>query len=875
MSLEATSDLWWKNAIIYCVDTQAFLDTNGDGIGDIDGLTQRIDYLAGLGITCLWLMPIYPSPERDYGYDVADFYGVADKYGSLGDVVELVRTARERGIRVIADLVINHTSVDHPWFQLARAGHPIYRDFYVWSDEKPPDADKGVIFPGKQESTWSYDRAAKRWYMHRFMPFQPDLNINNPLVRNEIHKVIGFWLELGLSGFRIDAVPFLIEQVGGDNPAVSDPHDYLRDIADFANRRRGDVMLLAEANEPLDKLASFFGDRGDEMHMLFSFVTNQALYLSFVRHDATPVADALRSLPPIPPESQWANFIKNHDEASLDKLSDAERKEVFAAFAPKKEMRLFERGIRRRFPSMVNGDRRRLELAYSLMLSLPGTPVLFYGEELGMAENLVMSRTRGRAPADAVVRSRRRGLHNRQRAGDPSSPAAGWTVRLPGAERRGPAGRSNLVPQLDRARHTHAKGVAGVRLGRMARAWYAELLASSPMWRPGMVAACWPSTASRMRRPEHRSCSRRRQEPGAGATSLASSTGRPPGSAMGGSPASCRPMAITGSAAGRASRVAGPIIGFHASHEQVPPDRLLDLVVRAEHAGFDAAMCSDHWAPWSQEQGESGFAWSWLGAALQATSLPFGVVNAPGQRYHPAIVAQASATLAVMFPGRFWMAIGSGENVNEHITGEGWPSKAMRNERLLECAVIMRRLWAGETVTHHGRVTISEARLWTRPEMAPMLVGAAISPETAGWVATWADALITVSQPDDRVDAVIEAFRRNGGAKKPMYLQVHLAFAPSDDEARSAAFAHWRQNALDSRMLADLRHPSQMAAAAADVRPEDMDRVVRISSDPGRHADWLQRDLDRGFEALYLHEVGRDQERFVETFGRAVLPRLR
>jgi trehalose synthase len=390
MSLEATSDLWWKNAVIYCVDTASFLDSNGDGVGDLDGLTQRMDYLAGLGVTCLWLMPIYPSPERDYGYDVADYYGVADKYGTLGDLVELVRTARERGIRVIADLVINHTSIDHPWFQLARSGHPIYRDFYVWADAKPPNADQGVIFPGKQESIWSYDRAAKRWYMHRFYPHQPDLNINNPLVRNEIHKVIGFWLEVGLSGFRIDAVPFLIEQEGQANPATADPHDFLRDISEFAGRRRGDVMLLAEANEPIGKIEKFFGDEGEEMHMLFSFIVNQAMYLSFVRHDATAVADALRSLPPTPPQSQWANFVKNHDEASLDKLSDAEREEVFAAFAPKKDMRLFDRGIRRRFPSMVDGDRRRMELAYSLMFSLPGTPVLFYGEEIGLGDNPAM-----------------------------------------------------------------------------------------------------------------------------------------------------------------------------------------------------------------------------------------------------------------------------------------------------------------------------------------------------------------------------------------------------------------------------------------------------------------------------------------------------
>jgi maltose alpha-D-glucosyltransferase/alpha-amylase len=387
MSLEATADLWWKNAVIYCVDVQSFLDTNGDGIGDLDGLTQRVDYLAGLGVTCIWLMPIYPSPERDYGYDVADYYDVADKYGSLGDLVELVRTARERGIRVIADLVVNHTSIDHPWFQMARKGHPTYRDFYVWEDEKPPNADEGVVFPGKQDSVWSYDRAARKWYMHRFYPFQPDLNINNPLVRNEIRKVIGFWLELGLSGFRIDAVPFLIEQVHGDHPAVKDPHDYLRDIRDFAIRRRGDMMMLAEANEPLDRIASFFGDRGNQMNMLFSFVTNQALYLSFVRGEATPVADALRALPPTPPESQWANFIKNHDEATLDRLSEDEREEVFAAFAPDPSMRLYDRGIRRRFPSLVDGDRRRMELAYSLLFSLPGTPVLFYGEEIGMADN--------------------------------------------------------------------------------------------------------------------------------------------------------------------------------------------------------------------------------------------------------------------------------------------------------------------------------------------------------------------------------------------------------------------------------------------------------------------------------------------------------
>jgi coenzyme F420-dependent glucose-6-phosphate dehydrogenase len=318
-----------------------------------------------------------------------------------------------------------------------------------------------------------------------------------------------------------------------------------------------------------------------------------------------------------------------------------------------------------------------------------------------------------------------------------------------------------------------------------------------------------------------------------------------------------------------------PIIGFHASHEQFRPDRLLRLVQAAEAAGFDAGMCSDHWGPWSETQGESGFAWSWLGAALATTSMPFGVVNAPGQRYHPAIIAQAAATLEVMFPGRFWLAIGSGQLVNEHITGERWPPKAERNERLREAADVIRRLWAGETVSHDGHVRVSEATLWTQPERPPLLVGAAVTPETAAWVAEWADALITVSQADEQLDAVVDAFRSNGGGGKPMYLQVHLAYAPTDGEARAAAFEQWRQNTLPNSVMTELARPEQIAAAATHVTPDDLDGAVRISSDPGRHVEWLRRDLERGFEALYLHEVGTDQERFIEAFGRQVLPRLR
>ncbi len=319
----------------------------------------------------------------------------------------------------------------------------------------------------------------------------------------------------------------------------------------------------------------------------------------------------------------------------------------------------------------------------------------------------------------------------------------------------------------------------------------------------------------------------------------------------------------------------GPVIGFHASHEQFAPDRLLQLVQQAEVAGFDAAMCSDHWAPWSETQGQSGFAWSWLGAAMQATSLPFGVVNAPGQRYHPAIIAQAAATLNVMFPGRFWLAIGSGQRLNEHITGDPWPVKDDRNARLREAADVMRRLWAGETVTHDGQVTVSEARLWTRPAEPTMLVGAAVTAATAGWVGEWADALITVVQPRQQLREVVDAFRTGGGAGKPMFLQVHLAHAPTDEAARDAAFAQWRQNTLPNRVMTELAHPEQIAAAATHVTRDDLDEAVRISSDPARHVEWLREDLAMGFEALYLHEVGQDQERFVDVFGREVLPALR
>jgi trehalose synthase len=392
MKRKATSDVWWKNAVIYCLDVETFLDADGDGCGDLTGLGARIDYLAGLGIGCLWLMPFMPSRQRDDGYDIVDFYGVDPRLGTLGDLVEVVRTARDRGMRVVADLVVNHTSDQHPWFQDGRRGPDSpFHEFYVWSDEKPDEKPGDVVFPDQERSNWAFDEEAGRWYLHRFYSHQPDLNVSNPEVRDEIAQVAGFWLEQGLSGFRMDAVPFLIEPVGMPREAVQDPHELLRDLRGFISRRKGASVLLGEVNLAPDQQREFFGDEdGDELQLILSFTVNQAMFLALAREEVAPLASALEALPPIPEDCQWANFVRNHDELTLDKLTDDERQEVFSAFGPDEELQLYGRGLRRRLPTMLGGDQRRIRMVYSLAFSLPGTPVLFYGEEIGMAENLAI-----------------------------------------------------------------------------------------------------------------------------------------------------------------------------------------------------------------------------------------------------------------------------------------------------------------------------------------------------------------------------------------------------------------------------------------------------------------------------------------------------
>jgi maltose alpha-D-glucosyltransferase/alpha-amylase len=401
-------DRWYQDAVVYCLDVETYHDANGDGIGDFRGLTAKLDHIAGLGATCLWLLPFFPTPNRDNGYDVCDHYGVDPRLGTLGDFVEFMRAAEQRGLRVLIDLVVNHTSDQHPWFQAARQPGSPTRDWYVWRDERPADHDEGMIFPGEQETVWTYDRTAKAYYLHRFFAHQPDLNIANPAVREEIERVMGFWLALGVSGFRIDAAPFLIEHKGlNSDEAEADPYAYLRQFRTFLSWRRGDAVLLAEANVDPEKTPHFFGD-GDKLHLLFHFVLNQHLFLALARGHKEPLARGLLAVPPPPPSGQWATFVRNHDELALGRLTEAQRADIRDALAPDPDgdVWLFNRGPRRRLPPMLGGDWDRIRMTYSLMLSLPGTPVVRYGEEIGMGDDLSLSgRTSVRTPMQWSARA--------------------------------------------------------------------------------------------------------------------------------------------------------------------------------------------------------------------------------------------------------------------------------------------------------------------------------------------------------------------------------------------------------------------------------------------------------------------------------------
>lgn len=382
-------DLWYKNTVVYNLDVDAFMDGNDDGIGDFEGLVRRLDYLDALGVGTLWLAPFQPSPERDNGYDVSDFYGVDPRYGSSGDFVEFMHQASKRGIKVILDLVVNHTSDQHPWFRQACADPSSrFRDWYIWSKRRPPGWKEGMVFPGYQESTWTYEKRSRQYYFHRFYEFQPDLNTANPEVQAEIRRIMGYWLQLGVSGFRVDAVPFVLEMPEHGPAKVGQDFGLLSDMRRFLQWRAGDAILLGEANVLPKETRRYFGREGGGLQMMFNFWVNQHLFYALATGEVAPLVEALRATRSLPlGTNQWAQFLRGHDELDLGRLTEEQRQRVFDRFAPDPDMQLYDRGIRRRLASML-GDRRHVELAYSLVFGLPGTPVLRYGEEIGMGEDL-------------------------------------------------------------------------------------------------------------------------------------------------------------------------------------------------------------------------------------------------------------------------------------------------------------------------------------------------------------------------------------------------------------------------------------------------------------------------------------------------------
>jgi maltose alpha-D-glucosyltransferase/alpha-amylase len=394
------SEPWYKNAIIYGVDVRVFYDSNGDGIGDLAGLTEKLDYLADLGVTCIWVLPFYPSPCRDNGYDISAYLAVDPRCGTLQDVIRFIREAGARGIRVIFDLVMNHTSSEHPWFQAARQDDSSrFRDYYVWSGQPPPvPAGGGSIFPGKENRVWTFDDEAHAYFYHRFFHFEPTLNLANPKVVDEVERVLEFWLCFGIAGYRVDAAPHMIHRKGAPSAEPPHPHELLHRLRRRVDASRPDGCLIGEADEDPRKMVEYFGD-GDQLHMLLNFYLDNALFLALATETAEPIAAALRVLPTIPESCQWCNFVRNLDELDLERLSEDERNRVFEVFAPEPEMRIFaDRGIRRRAAPML-ADERRFKLAFSAVFSLPGTPAIVYGDEIGLGENLALDgRMAVRAP---------------------------------------------------------------------------------------------------------------------------------------------------------------------------------------------------------------------------------------------------------------------------------------------------------------------------------------------------------------------------------------------------------------------------------------------------------------------------------------------
>jgi maltose alpha-D-glucosyltransferase/alpha-amylase len=380
--------LWYKTAVFYELYVRGFQDGSGDGSGDFRGLTERLDYLQWLGIDCIWLLPIFPSPLRDGGYDVADYFSILPGYGTLGDFYEFLEAAHDRGIRVIADLVMNHTSDQHPWFQEARRPGSPKRDWYVWSDTDQRYLDARVIFVDTESSNWTWDPEAQAFYWHRFFSHQPDLNYANPEVQEAMLEVIRFWLDMGLDGFRLDAVPYLFEREGTDCENLPETHEFLKHVRKEVDSKYESKLLLAEANQWPPDVVPYFGD-GDECHMAFNFPVMPRMFMALRREDRTPIIEIMNRSPKIPDTAQWGLFLRNHDELTLEMVTDEERDYMYNEYAKDPRMRR-NIGIARRLAPLLDNGRRQMEMLYSLLFSLPGSPVVYYGDEIGMGDNIYL-----------------------------------------------------------------------------------------------------------------------------------------------------------------------------------------------------------------------------------------------------------------------------------------------------------------------------------------------------------------------------------------------------------------------------------------------------------------------------------------------------
>ncbi len=393
VSLEQSQDpLWFKRAVFYEVLIRGFADSNGDGTGDIKGLTSKLDYLQWLGVDCVWLLPIYQSPLRDGGYDISDFTAVLPEFGDLGDFVELVDEAHKRGMRIIADLVMNHSSDQHPWFQASRSDpEGPYGDYYVWSDTDEPYAEARIIFVDTESSNWTWDPVRKQYFWHRFFSHQPDLNYDNPAVQTAMVEVLKFWLDMGIDGFRLDAVPYLFEREGTNGENLPETHEFLRRVRKEVDELYPDRVMLCEANQWPEDVVEYFGDAetGDECQMAFHFPLMPRLFMAVRRESRYPISEILANTPAIPKTCQWGIFLRNHDELTLEMVTDDERDYMYAEYAKDPRMKS-NVGIARRLAPLLENSRDQIELFTGLLLSLPGSPVLYYGDEIGMGDNIYL-----------------------------------------------------------------------------------------------------------------------------------------------------------------------------------------------------------------------------------------------------------------------------------------------------------------------------------------------------------------------------------------------------------------------------------------------------------------------------------------------------